>query len=47
VRTLLARVQADGVTTADRDDDPACKGFTCRDPDGRRIEVSGEPPRVL
>ena len=51
VRTLMERLHADGVTIVERNDDAAYGGFKCLDPDGcdpdgRRIEVSGEPPRV-
>jgi len=47
----MERLHADGVTIVERNDDAAYGGFKCLDPDGcdpdgRRIEVSGEPPRV-
>jgi catechol 2,3-dioxygenase-like lactoylglutathione lyase family enzyme len=46
VRALMERMQADGVTIVERDDDAAYVGFKCLDPDGHRIEVYWEPLRV-
>jgi catechol 2,3-dioxygenase-like lactoylglutathione lyase family enzyme len=43
VRALLARLEADGVTVVERDEEPALVGFKCLDPDGHRIEVYWEP----
>jgi catechol 2,3-dioxygenase-like lactoylglutathione lyase family enzyme len=44
VRALLRRVEADGVTVVERDDEPAYTAFKCLDPDGHRVEVYWEPP---
>jgi catechol 2,3-dioxygenase-like lactoylglutathione lyase family enzyme len=44
VRALLARMDADGVTIVERDEEPAYIAFKCLDPDGHRIEVYWEPP---
>ena len=44
VRALLERMDADGVTIAERNDEPAYVAFKCLDPDGHRIEVYWEPP---
>jgi catechol 2,3-dioxygenase-like lactoylglutathione lyase family enzyme len=44
VRALLARMEADGVTIVERDEEPAYAAFKCLDPDGHRIEVYWEPP---
>jgi catechol 2,3-dioxygenase-like lactoylglutathione lyase family enzyme len=44
VRTLRDRMEADGLTIVERDDDAAYTGFKCLDPDGHRIEVYWEPP---
>jgi catechol 2,3-dioxygenase-like lactoylglutathione lyase family enzyme len=40
VRALIARMEADGVTIVERDDEPAYVAFKCLDPDGHRIEVA-------
>jgi catechol 2,3-dioxygenase-like lactoylglutathione lyase family enzyme len=44
VRALMERMEADGITIVERDDEPACAAFKCLDPDGHRIEVYWEPP---
>jgi len=44
VRALLERMEADGVTIAERNDEQAYVAFKCLDPDGHRIEVYWEPP---
>ena len=44
VRALLARMESDGVTIVERDEEPALAAFKCLDPDGHRIEVYWEPP---
>lgn len=44
VRTLLDRMEADGITIIERDDEAAYTAFKCLDPDGHRIEVYWEPP---
>jgi catechol 2,3-dioxygenase-like lactoylglutathione lyase family enzyme len=44
VRTLMDRMEADGITITERDDEPAYTAFKCLDPDGHRIEVYWEPP---
>jgi catechol 2,3-dioxygenase-like lactoylglutathione lyase family enzyme len=44
VRTLLERLEADGVTIVERNDEAAYTAFKCLDPDGHRIEVYWEPP---
>lgn len=44
MRALLARMDADGVTIVERDEERAYIAFKCRDPDGHRIEVYWEPP---
>ena len=44
VRALLERMEADGITIVERDDEPAYAAFKCLDPDGHRIEVYWEPP---
>jgi catechol 2,3-dioxygenase-like lactoylglutathione lyase family enzyme len=43
VRSLLARLDADGVSVVERDDDAGYVAFKCLDPDGWRIEVYWEP----
>ncbi len=43
VRALLARMEADGVTIVERNEEAAYTAFKCLDPDGHRIEVSWEP----
>ena len=45
VRVLMERMEADGVTIVERNDEAAYVAFKCRDPDGHRIEVYWEPPR--
>ena len=42
---LMERMEADGVTIVERDDEPGYAAFKCLDPDGHRIEVAWEPPR--
>lgn len=44
VRTLMDRMEADGITIVERDDEAAYTGFKCLDPDVHRIEVYWEPP---
>jgi catechol 2,3-dioxygenase-like lactoylglutathione lyase family enzyme len=44
VRALMERMEADGITIVERDDEPAYAAFKCLDPDGHRIEVYWEPP---
>jgi catechol 2,3-dioxygenase-like lactoylglutathione lyase family enzyme len=44
VRTLLERMEADGITIIEREDEAAYTAFKCLDPDGHRIEVYWEPP---
>jgi hypothetical protein len=44
VPTLLERMEADGITITERDDEAAYVAFKCLDPDGHRIEVYWEPP---
>ena len=46
VRALMERMEADGVTIAERNDEAAYVAFKCLDPDGHRIEVYWEPRRV-
>jgi catechol 2,3-dioxygenase-like lactoylglutathione lyase family enzyme len=43
VRALLARLEADGVTIVERDDEETLAAFKCLDPDGHRVEVYWEP----
>ena len=43
VRTLMARMDANGITIVVRDDGAAYTGFKCLDPNGHRIEVYWEP----
>ena len=45
VRTLMDRMDADGVTIVERNDEPRYTAFKCLDPDGHRIEVYWEPLR--
>jgi catechol 2,3-dioxygenase-like lactoylglutathione lyase family enzyme len=47
VRTLLARLDTDGVTVVERDDEDGYTSFKCLDPDGHRVEVYWEPPFSL
>ena len=42
VRELLARMEADGVSIVERDDEPGLTSFKCLDPDGWRVEVYWE-----
>ena len=42
-RALMERMDADGVTTVERNDEPAYVAFKCLDPDGHRAEVAWEP----
>jgi catechol 2,3-dioxygenase-like lactoylglutathione lyase family enzyme len=42
VRALLARLEADGVTIVERNEEAAYTAFKCLDPDGHRIEVYWE-----
>jgi catechol 2,3-dioxygenase-like lactoylglutathione lyase family enzyme len=44
VRTLMDRMEADGITIVERDDEAAYTGFKCLDPDGHQIEIYWEPP---
>ena len=44
VRTLMERMDADGITIVERNDEIAYTAFKCLDPDGHRIEVYWEPP---
>jgi catechol 2,3-dioxygenase-like lactoylglutathione lyase family enzyme len=44
VRALPERMEADGITIIERDDEAAYTAFKCLDPDGHRIEVYWEPP---
>jgi catechol 2,3-dioxygenase-like lactoylglutathione lyase family enzyme len=44
VRALMERMDADGITIVERDDEEAYTAFKCLDPDGHRIEVYWEPP---
>jgi catechol 2,3-dioxygenase-like lactoylglutathione lyase family enzyme len=44
VRALMDRMDADGVTIVERNEEPAYVAFKCLDPDGHRIEVAWEPP---
>jgi len=44
VRALMDRMEADGVTIVERNDETAYVAFKCLDPDGHRIEVYWEPP---
>ena len=46
VRALMERMEADGVTIVERNDETAYVAFKCLDPDGHRIEVYWEPPRA-
>jgi catechol 2,3-dioxygenase-like lactoylglutathione lyase family enzyme len=39
VRTLRDRMEADGITIVERDDEAAYTGFKCLDPDGYRLEA--------
>jgi catechol 2,3-dioxygenase-like lactoylglutathione lyase family enzyme len=45
VRTLMERMEADGITIIERNDEKDYTAFKCLDPDGHRIEVYWEPPR--
>jgi catechol 2,3-dioxygenase-like lactoylglutathione lyase family enzyme len=44
VRALMKRLEADGVTIVERNEEVAYTAFKCLDPDGHRIEVYWEPP---
>jgi catechol 2,3-dioxygenase-like lactoylglutathione lyase family enzyme len=44
VRTLMDRMEADGIAIVERNDEAAYTAFKCLDPDGHRIEVYWEPP---
>jgi catechol 2,3-dioxygenase-like lactoylglutathione lyase family enzyme len=44
VRTLMDRMETDGIPIVERDDEAAYTVFKCLDPDGHRIEVYWEPP---
>ena len=46
VRALMERMDADGITIVERNDEAAYVAFKCLDPDGRQIEVYWEPLRV-
>jgi catechol 2,3-dioxygenase-like lactoylglutathione lyase family enzyme len=43
VRTLMERMDADGITIVERNDEATYTAFKCLDPDGHRIEVYWEP----
>ena len=45
VRALMERMEADGITIVERNDEAAYVAFKCLDPDGHRIEVYWEPLR--
>jgi hypothetical protein len=47
VRALMERMEADGITIVERNDEAAYVAFKRRDPDGHRIEVYWEPPRPV
>jgi catechol 2,3-dioxygenase-like lactoylglutathione lyase family enzyme len=47
VRALMDRMEADGVTIVERNDEAAYVAFKCLDPDGHRLEVYWEPPRPV
>ena len=42
----MERMDADGITIVERNDEAAYVAFKCLDPDGHRIEVYWEPLRV-
>ncbi len=42
----MERMEADGVTIVERNDEGGNLAFKCLDPDGHRIEVYWEPLRV-
>jgi catechol 2,3-dioxygenase-like lactoylglutathione lyase family enzyme len=44
VRALMKRMEADGITMVERNDEATYTAFKCLDPDGHRIEVYWEPP---
>jgi hypothetical protein len=44
-RALMERMDADGVTIVERNDEAAYVAFKCLDPDGHRIEVPALEPR--
>jgi len=39
----MDRMDADGVTIVERNEEPAYVAFKCLDPDGHRIEVAWTP----
>ena len=39
VRALMERMEADGITIAERDDEAAYTSFKCLDPNGHRLEM--------
>ena len=43
VHALMAHMEGEGVTIAERDEEPGYVAFKCLDPDGYRIEVYCEP----
>ena len=43
---MMERMEADGVTIVERNDEAAYVGFKCLDPDGHRVEVYWEPLRA-
>jgi catechol 2,3-dioxygenase-like lactoylglutathione lyase family enzyme len=47
VRALMERMEADGVTIVERNNEAAYVAFKFLDPDGHRIEVYWEPPRPV
>jgi catechol 2,3-dioxygenase-like lactoylglutathione lyase family enzyme len=46
VRALQARLADDGVPIIEHDDEPDLVSFKCLDPDGWRVEVYWERPRL-
>jgi catechol 2,3-dioxygenase-like lactoylglutathione lyase family enzyme len=46
VHALRERMQADGVSIVERDDEPHLVSFKCLDPDGWRIEIYWEGPEI-
>jgi len=44
VRTLMDRMEADGLSIVERDDEASYTAFKCLDPDGHRIDAYWEPP---
>lgn len=43
VRTLMERMDADGITIVERNDEATYTAFKCLAPDGHRLEVYWEP----